>query len=81
MKDGRASGYAVAFAVGAVLGSLYYNLVVHYRVDRIELHWLGRLTGTYFLAGHDIVFYEYMLDFGIVAVALFFFWRLTGAKS
>jgi hypothetical protein len=81
MKGGKASGYAVAFSVGAVLGAVYYNLVARYHVDRIELHWLGRLTNVYVLGGYDIVFYEYMLDFGIAAVALFFLWRLTGAKS
>jgi hypothetical protein len=81
MKGGKASGYAVAFAVGDVIGAVYYNLVLRYRLDRIELHWLGRLTDTYYLGAHDIVFYEYMLDFGIAAVALFFLWRLTGAKS
>ncbi len=81
MKGGKFSGYAVAFAVGAVIGAVYFSLVLRFHLDRIELHWLGRLTGIYVLGSYDIVFYEYMLDFGLVAVALFFLWRLTGTKS
>ena len=81
MPRAKLAGYAISFAVGAVIGAVYYNLVVLRYLDRIEFHWLGRLTDTYVLGGHDIVFYEYMLDFGFAAVVLFFLWRLTGAKS
>ncbi len=73
-------GYIIAFAVGAVLGAFYFNMSLRYGLDRVQMHWLAQLLGYYSLGGFDILFYEYMLDFGFASVILYFLWRLTDRK-
>jgi len=60
-----------AFALGAVIGAVYYHLSWVDHLPYLGFNWLGRLIGADGERGYDADFYESLIDFGVAVLFLY----------
>jgi hypothetical protein len=61
----------ISFAVGGVAGGIYDSLSWAYHLPYVGLNWLAPLLRADGERGYDVMFYESVIDFGLIALLLY----------